>query len=182
MYKRHGLLHSTIHHLTGSASHRLVASSLCTGCPSPPLQLVWMNVSSLSPWLSDFLRVWFSVSSGCFLFLNCCCPSFGCARRHSVSTYVSILAGSHSFFEKHQITQVTQPPYSPDLVPCNFWLFQKLKSPLKGKRFQTINEIQENMMGQLMTIGKILWGPKVPTSKGTEMSLSYVQCFLYLLQ
>ena len=29
-----------------------------------------------------------------FLFLNYCCPSFGCARRHSVSTYTSILAGS----------------------------------------------------------------------------------------
>ena len=28
------------------------------------------------------------------LFLNCCCPSFGCARRHSVSTYTSILARS----------------------------------------------------------------------------------------
>ena len=63
------------------------------GCPSPPLLPVWMNVSSLIPWLSDF-QVWFSVSSGCFLFLNCCCPSFGCAQRHSVSTYGSILAGS----------------------------------------------------------------------------------------
>ena len=29
----------------------------------------------------DFLAVRFSVSSGYFLFLNCCCPSFGCARR-----------------------------------------------------------------------------------------------------
>ena len=55
-----------------------------------------------------------------------------------------------SFFVKHQITQVTQPRYSPDLVPCDFWLFPKLKSPLKWKRFQTIDEIQENMMGQLM--------------------------------
>ena len=36
----------------------------------------------------------FSVSSGSFLFLNCCCPSFGCARRHSVSTYPSILVRS----------------------------------------------------------------------------------------
>ena len=36
----------------------------------------------------------FSVSSGCFLFLNCCCPSFVCAWRHSVSTYASILAKS----------------------------------------------------------------------------------------
>ena len=67
-------------------------------CPSPPLLLVWMNVSSLSPWLSDFHAVRFSVSSGCFLFLNCCCPSFGCARRHSVSTYASILAGSSKKF------------------------------------------------------------------------------------
>ena len=47
------------------------------------------SVSSSSAWLSDFHTVQFSVSSGCFLFLNCC-PSFGCARRHSVSTYASI--------------------------------------------------------------------------------------------
>ena len=63
-------------------------------CASLPLLPVWMNVSSLSPQLLDFHTVQFSVSSGCFLFLNCCCPSFGCARRHSVSTYASILAGS----------------------------------------------------------------------------------------
>ena len=38
-------------------------------CPSPPLLLVWMNVSSLSPWLSwlsEFYTLQFSVSSGCF--------------------------------------------------------------------------------------------------------------------
>ena len=64
------------------------------GCLSLPLPVVWMNVFSLSPWLSDFHTVWFSVSSGCCLFLNCCCPSFGCVRRHSVSTYASILARS----------------------------------------------------------------------------------------
>ena len=57
------------------------------GCQSLPLLPVWMNVSSLTHWLSDFHTVQFSVSSGCVLFLNCCCPSFGCARRHSVSTY-----------------------------------------------------------------------------------------------
>ena len=36
------------------------------GCPSPPLLPVWMNVSSLSPWLSDFHTLQFSVSSGDF--------------------------------------------------------------------------------------------------------------------
>ena len=85
------------------------------------------------------------------------------------------------FVVETSITQVTQPPESPDLVPCDFWCSPKLKSPLKGKRFQTINEIQENTMGQLMAIGRTVWGPKVPTLKGTKASLSYVQCFLYLV-
>ena len=66
-------------------------------------------------------------------------------------------------------------------MPWDFRLFPKLKSPFKGKGFQTVNEIQENMMGQLMVIGRTVWGPKVPTLKGTEASLSYVQCFLYLV-
>ena len=59
------------------------------------------------------------------------------------------------------------------------WLltFPKLKSPLKGKRFQTIGEIQENTM----VTGRTVWGPKLPTLKGIEESLPYVQCFLYLV-
>ena len=39
-------------------------------CPSLPFLAVWMNVSSLTPWLSDFHTVQFSVTSGCFSFLN----------------------------------------------------------------------------------------------------------------
>ena len=85
------------------------------------------------------------------------------------------------FLVKHQITQVTQSSYSSDLSPCNFWLYSKLKSPLKGKRFQTIDEIQENTTGQLLAIGRALWGPEVPIEKGTEVSLSYLQWFLYLV-
>ena len=61
-----------------------------------------------------------------------------------------------TFLVKHQITQVTQPPYSPDLASCNFCFFPKVKSPLKGKRFQTVDEIQENTTGQLMVIGRIV--------------------------
>ena len=72
-------------------------------------------------------------------------------------------------------------PYSPDLVPCNFWLFSKLKSPLKVKRFQIANEIQENMTEQLIRIRRNVWGPKVPNLKGTDELLSHVQSFLYLI-
>ena len=84
---------------------------------------------------------------------------------------------SCSFLVNHQITQVTQLSYSPDLVPRVFWLCPKLKSPLQGKRFQTLIKIQENTMGQLMAIGRTVWGPEVLTLKGTEVSLSYIHCF-----
>jgi len=40
-----------------------------------------------------------------------------------------------AFLVIHHITQVYQPPYSPDLAPYNFWLFSNLKSPLKKRRF-----------------------------------------------
>ena len=74
--------------------HSAILSPLSPSCQSLPLLPVWVNVSCLSPWLSNFHTVQFSVSSDYFLFLNCCCLSFGCVRRHSVSTYASILARS----------------------------------------------------------------------------------------
>ena len=49
---------------------------------------------------------------------------------------------------------MTQPPYNPDLVPCDFRLFLKLKSSLKGKRFQSVDEFEENRMGQLVDFKK----------------------------
>ena len=47
---------------------------------------------------------------------------------------------------------MTQPLYSPDLVPCDFWLFPKLKSSVKGKRSNSVDEIQKNTMRQLVAI------------------------------
>ena len=34
-----------------------------------------------------------------------------------------------------------QPPYSPDLAPCDFFLFQKVKSTVKGYRFESTEDI-----------------------------------------
>jgi transposase len=45
------------------------------------------------------------------------------------------------FLAKHSIPVVPHPPYSPDLAPCDFFFFSRLKSTLKGKRFQDIAEI-----------------------------------------
>jgi len=54
-----------------------------------------------------------------------------------------------AFLAKHHITQVCQPPYSPDLAPCDFWLFPKLKSPLKGRRFVnvTVKQYTSSVIG-----------------------------------
>jgi hypothetical protein len=37
---------------------------------------------------------------------------------------------------------IPHPPHSPDLAPCDFFLFPKMKLKLKGRRFDTIEEIQ----------------------------------------
>jgi hypothetical protein len=44
------------------------------------------------------------------------------------------------FLAKYDITVVSQPSYSPDLAPCDFFLFPKIKMALKGKHFQDVNE------------------------------------------
>jgi len=56
------------------------------------------------------------------------------------------------FLTKHETTVVPQPPYSPDLAPEDFFLFLKLKSSLKGRQFQTIEEIEENSIRDLRAI------------------------------
>lgn len=58
------------------------------------------------------------------------------------------------FFEYFNKTQHSPLPYSPDTVPYNFWLFPKLKSPLKKKRFEDVEEIKQNTTRQLQAIPK----------------------------
>ena len=48
---------------------------------------------------------------------------------------------SHITSHAEFFAKTSNHPSDSDLVPCYFWLFSKLKSPLKGKRFQTIDEI-----------------------------------------
>ncbi|PNF32071.1 hypothetical protein B7P43_G05722 [Cryptotermes secundus] len=52
------------------------------------------------------------------------------------------------------VTVVPHPPYSPDLAPCNFFLFPKMKIKLKGQRFDTVEEIQAETQTVLNTLTK----------------------------
>ena len=68
----------------------------------------------------------------------------------SASAHKSLLI--RSYLAKHQTSVVTHPPYSPDLAPADFFLFPNLKTTLKGHCFQTIEEIQENVIRELRAI------------------------------
>ena len=46
------------------------------------------------------------------------------------------------------IKTVSHPPYSPDLTPCDFWLFPKLS----GCRYETIEEMKEAVMKVIDTL------------------------------
>jgi histone-lysine N-methyltransferase SETMAR len=45
-------------------------------------------------------------------------------------------------FDKIHIARLPHPPYSPDLSPCDFWLFGMLKGILKDREFHLHDEIE----------------------------------------
>ena len=57
-----------------------------------------------------------------------------------------------SYLAKHKTSVVPHSPCSPELAPADFFLFPKLKTTLKRRRFQTIEEIQQNAITELRAI------------------------------
>jgi len=58
------------------------------------------------------------------------------------------------FLVKHCTAQLQRPPYSPDLAPCDFFLFPRLKKVLKGYRFEATEDIKQNSTKTLLGIPK----------------------------
>ena len=58
------------------------------------------------------------------------------------------------FLAKHGTTQLQKPPYSPDLTPCDFFLFPGLKKVLKGQQFKATEDIKRNLTKTLLDIPK----------------------------
>ena len=52
------------------------------------------------------------------------------------------------YLTKTGIKTVPQPPYRPDLAPCDFWLFPKLR----GYRYETIEEMKEAVTKDIDTL------------------------------
>ena len=61
---------------------------------------------------------------------------------------------TNEFLVKHNFPLLPQPPYSPDLAPCDFFLFPQLKKTMKGRRFDYVEDIQANATRQLGAITK----------------------------
>ncbi|UYV84814.1 hypothetical protein LAZ67_X003595 [Cordylochernes scorpioides] len=55
---------------------------------------------------------------------------------------------------KNNTLMMPQLPYSPDLAPCDFFLFPKLKRPMKGRRYATLDEIKTASKEELKKILK----------------------------
>jgi len=58
----------------------------------------------------------------------------------------------NEFLAEKSIPVVPQPPYSPDLSPCDFFLFPRLKNHLKGRHFGTLDNIQKSVTDELKGI------------------------------
>ena len=62
--------------------------------------------------------------------------------------------GIREFFAKNNIAVLKQAPYSPDLSPCDFFLFPKLKEVTNGTRFQDSEAIKTAVTRELRAIPK----------------------------
>ena len=63
-----------------------------------------------------------------------------------------------NFLVKNNTVIMPQPPYSPDLAPCDFFLFPRLKRPMKGRRFATIEEMETGSGHTKKCISEVLRG------------------------
>ncbi len=49
-------------------------------------------------------------------------------------------------------TRLPQPSYSPDLSPCDFWLYSRLKKNIKGVRFPNLEALKDAVSDQIADI------------------------------
>ena len=59
-----------------------------------------------------------------------------------------------NFWRNTRLYSFASQPYSPNIAPCDFWMFPKFKMALKGRRFDDIETIQSNATRELKAIPK----------------------------
>ena len=59
---------------------------------------------------------------------------------HHDNAFAHTAHSIRQFLAEKNITVLDHPPYSPDLAPCDFFLFLKVKGVLKGTRFGEVEK------------------------------------------
>ena len=72
------------------------------------------------------------------------------ASAHTAAETLDFLAAS-------DVQLVTHPPYSPDLVPCDLFLFPPVKRQLTGKQFQNAEDARTFFEGVILDIPQSTW-------------------------
>ncbi|GFT50779.1 putative transposase [Trichonephila clavipes] len=75
-----------------------------------------------------------------------------CKTSESLRRQSFVKGPVNRFLASKNIPVAPQPPYSPDLSPCDFFLFPKLKSHHKGHHFGTKEYIQMAVTDQLKAV------------------------------
>ena len=82
------------------------------------------------------------------------CPARDCGHLDAASQQ-RFLSHSHlceQIFDQKEYSNGSAAPYSPDLSPCDLFLFPKLKFHCKGRNFGTVVNIQKVMTHQLRAL------------------------------
>jgi histone-lysine N-methyltransferase SETMAR len=61
---------------------------------------------------------------------------------------------TQDYLQRHKVVVLLHPAYSPDLTPCDFFLFPKLKDALSGRRFLSRSALGSAVFQYLRTIPK----------------------------
>jgi hypothetical protein len=83
---------------------------------------------------------------------TCCCEIHSSLALGGSESPAHSALSVRQFLTKNGMTTASQSPYYPDLAPCEFFQFPRMKMDLKGKRFQNVEEMKEKTMEALKTI------------------------------
>jgi len=84
-----------------------------------------------------------SESEGTLQTIGCC---------NTITRQLTLHFQFENFWRKKNIPVLPHPPYSPDLALCDFYLFPKLESKLKGHHFRMMKNIQKIVTNELNTL------------------------------
>ena len=76
---------------------------------------------------------------------------------HQDNASVHTAAVTLDFLAASDVQLVTHPPYSPDLAPCNWFLFPSAKRQLKGKQFQNSEDARAFIESVILDIPQSTW-------------------------